>query len=276
VDEQSETMDSLVLVQPIMAVLEIAQKIVLLIPMKNNLIIGRNAVIELLDSDKQVEKIWLQVGTRGEFEKELRHKLKGRNIPVQHVPAQKLNKLSSGNHQGVAAFTSIVEYQSITDVVSLLYEEGKMPFIVVLDGVTDVRNLGAIARSAEIFGAHAIVSPVKDSAIVNEIAYKTSGGALSHIAVCREKSMVRTIESLQEMGLTIFAAEHHSEHNIRDIDFRGPVAVVFGDEGKGVSEKIIRNSNTFKINQVGKTESLNVSVAAGVVMYEISQSRLLK
>lgn len=242
--------------------------------MKNNLIIGRNAVIELLDSDTQVEKIWLLQGTRGEFEKELRAKLKGRNIPVQHVPPQKLKKLTTGNHQGVAAFTALVEYQSITDVVSLLYDEGKMPFIVVLDGVTDVRNLGAIARSAEIFGAHAIVSPVKDSAIINEIAYKTSGGALSHLAVCREKSIVSTIESLQNMGLTIFAAEHHSDKEIGEIDFTGPVAVVFGDEGKGVSQSIMRASQTFKINQIGKTESLNVSVAAGVVMYEVSKSRL--
>ena len=241
--------------------------------MENNLVIGRNAIIELLDSDQQVEKIWLLVGTRGEFEKELRQKLKGRNIPVQHVPAQKLSKLTKGNHQGVAAFTSIVEYQSITDVVSMLYEEGKMPIVVVLDGVTDVRNLGAIARSAEIFGAHAIVSPVKDSAMVNEVAYKTSGGALAHIAVCREKSVVSTIEILKDMGLTIFAAEHHSDQMLEDVDFRGPCAIVFGDEGKGVSQKIINSSVTFKINQVGKTESLNVSVAAGVVLYEISKSR---
>ncbi len=241
--------------------------------MKNNLIIGRNAVIELLDSANQVEKIWLQVGTRGDFEKELRQKLKGRNIPVQHVPLQKLNKLSSGNHQGVAAFTSIVEYQSIENVISLLYDQGKMPFIVVLDGVTDVRNLGAIARSAEIFGAHAIVSPVKDSALINEIAYKTSGGALSHIAVCREKSIVSTMEALQNMGLTIFAAEHHANQEIADVDFSGPVAIVFGDEGKGVSPSVMRSCQTFKINQVGKTESLNVSVAAGVVLYEVSKCR---
>ena len=242
--------------------------------MDKNIIIGRNAIIELLDSGKQIEKIFLQTGTRGEFEKELRTKMKNRDIPLQYVPAQKLNKMTKGQHQGVLAYVSLIEFQSITNVVSQIYENGEMPFIVVLDGVTDVRNFGAIARSAEIFGAHAMVCPVKNSAIINEITFKTSAGALAHIAVCREKSMVNTITQLKEMGLSIYAANHLATQEIGDMVFDGPCAVVFGDEGEGVSDHIMgMTTNTFKINQLGKTESLNVSVAAGVVLYEISKSR---
>ena len=242
--------------------------------MDNNLIIGRNAIIELLDSGKEIEKIFLQTGTRGDFEKELRYKLKGRDIPVQFVPAQKLNKMTSGNHQGIVAYTSMIEYQSINNVISQLYEQGEVPFIIVLDGVTDVRNFGAIARSAEVFGAHAIVCGVKNSAIINEITFKASAGALAHITVCREKSIPNTIDSLKSLGLSIFAADHHASKDISDIDFSGPCALVMGDEGEGVSHYVIKNTTeTFKLEQVGKTESLNVSVAAGVVMYEISKSR---
>lgn len=242
--------------------------------MKDQLVIGRNSILELLDSGKQIEKIFLQTGTRGEFEKDLRGKLKGRDIPVQYVPAQKLNKLTKGQHQGVVAYMSLIQYQSITDVVSHLYEQGEVPFIVVLDGVTDVRNFGAIARSAEVFGAQAMVCPVKNSAIINEITWKSSAGALAHIAVCREKSIVNTIADLKNMGLAIYAANHLSEKEISDVEFGGPCAVVLGDEGSGVSDHIMKmTTETFKINQIGNTESLNVSVAAGVVLYEISKSR---
>ncbi len=242
--------------------------------MDTNIVIGRKGILELLDSGKQVEKIFLQTGTRGEFEKDLREKLKGRSIPVQHVPAQKLNKMTSGNHQGVLAYLSLVDYQSIDNVVAQLYEQGKNPFIVVLDGVTDVRNFGAIARSAEVFGAHAIVSPLKNSAIINEITFKSSAGALSHLTVCREKSISNVIDSLQGLGLQVIGADHHAEKTIDQLDFSGPLAVVMGDEGEGISDHIRKKiDHSFKINQVGKTESLNVSVAAGVVFYEISKFR---
>lgn len=243
--------------------------------MQNNLVIGRNAVMELLDSGRQIEKIYLQTGIRGEFEKDLRQKLKGRQIPLQYVPSHKINKMTKGLHQGILAFIALVEYQSAMDVVSQLYELGESPFLIILDGVTDVRNFGAIARSAEVLGAHAIICPTKNSAIINEITFKSSAGALAHITVCREKSLVNTINDLKSMGIRIFAANHLSEQSIENIDFQGPCAVVFGDEGEGVSNSIMRlTDQTFKINQIGKTESLNVSVAAGVVLYEISKSRI--
>lgn len=242
--------------------------------MDTNIVIGRKSILELIDSGKQIEKIFLQTGTRGEFEKELRERLKTSSIPIQYVPVQKLNKMTSGNHQGVLAYLSLVEYQSVENVVAQLYEQGKTPFIVILDGVTDVRNFGAIARSAEVFGAHAIVSPLKNSAIINEITFKSSAGALSHITVCREKSLNNVVEALQNLGLQIIGADHHAEKRIDELDFTGPLAVVMGDEGEGISQHIRKKiDHTFKINQVGKTESLNVSVAAGVVFYEISKSR---
>ncbi len=239
------------------------------------MVIGRKGILELLDSGKQVEKIFLQSGTRGDFEKELREKLKTRSIPVQHVAPQKLNKMTSGNHQGIIAYLSLVDYQSVENVVAQLYEQGETPFIVILDGVTDVRNFGAIARSAEIFGAHAIVAPIKNSAIINEITFKASAGALSHITICREKSLNNTVESLQNLGLQIIGADHHADKTIDELDFSGPLALVMGDEGEGISQHIKgKIDQRFKINQLGKTESLNVSVAAGVVLYEISKSRI--
>lgn len=242
--------------------------------MDKNLVIGRNAIIELLESGKQIEKIFLQTGTRGEFEKELRQKMKGREIPLQYVPAPKLNKMTNGNHQGVVAYISMIAYQSVSDVVSHLYENGEIPMLVVLDGVTDVRNFGAIARSAEIFGAHAIICPIKDSAIINEITFKSSAGALAHIAVCREKSIANTIDLLKSMGLAIYAADHHADKKVQDIDFSIPCALVMGDEGEGVSNYVLKNTTeTFTIPQIGKTESLNVSVATGVILYEMSKSR---
>lgn len=238
------------------------------------MVIGRNALLELLDSGKTIEKIYLQSGLRGPFEKELRNRLKTREIPVQHVPLHKLNKFTKGQHQGVVSFISMIEYQSIEDIVSLVFERGEMPNIVILDGVTDVRNFGAIARSAEVLGAHAIVCSLQNSALINEITFKASAGALAHIPVCRVKSLINTIEILQQMGIQLFAANHLSDKTIQEVDFSGPSAVVFGDEGAGVHEKIMRMADTtFKINQLGNTESLNVSVAAGVVLYEISKNR---
>lgn len=243
--------------------------------MDSNLVIGRNAVMELLSSGKEIEKIFIQTGLRGDFEKELRKELKGRDIPVQYVPTQKLGKMTRGNHQGIIAMISLVAYQSTLDVITLLYEQGKTPLVVILDGVTDVRNFGAIVRSAEIFGVHAIICPIKNSAIINEITVKASAGALAHMTICREKSIANTIELLQSMGLAIYAAEHHSEKTVDQIDFTIPCALVMGDEGEGVSAHVLKQTTErFKINQVGKTESLNVSVAAGVVLYEACKSRL--
>lgn len=233
-------------------------------------IIGRKPILEVLNSSVvQIEKIWLQTGIRGAFEKELRQALKGRDIPVQFVPLNKLNKLAyKKNHQGVIALRSHIEYQDVMDVVSHLFDQGKMPLVVLLDGVTDVRNLGAIARSAEIFGVDVLVTPVKNSAIINKISMKISAGALAHLTVCRSKSIVRTIEDLKAMGLQIFSADHQAKNSIDNTDFTGPTAIVFGDEGKGVSHAVEKLIDVpFSIPQYGKTESLNVSVAAGITLY---------
>lgn len=236
---------------------------------KQNFIMGRQPVLELLRTQQDVEKIWLLKGTKGEFEIELRNALKSKNIPVQHVPLVKLNKLSNHqNHQGVIAFVSLVKYYEVQDIIYQDFSSGKSPMVVVLDGVTDVRNLGAISRTAEIFGASAIVTPVNNTAIINEISFKISAGALAHIPMCREKSLTNALEKLKELGLTIYAADQNAEKEIQEMNFTDPCAIVFGDEGMGVSSHLMKRvDQVFSIPQTGKTESLNVSVAAGIALF---------
>ena len=239
-----------------------------------DIIFGRNPVIEAIQSGKSVDKILLLKTIRGPFEKDVRKLCKEKDIPLQYVPAHKLDKLTKKNHQGIIGFASLVAYQTIEDVVPMLFEQGKTPLIVVLDGITDVRNFGAIVRSAEVFGIDAIVIGEKRSARINEDAYKTSAGAILRLPICREKSLVKSIDFLRSFGFQVFATDLKTDHFIADIDFKGPSVVILGSEGDGVSEGLLNISDEkFKIPQVGKTDSLNVSVASGVIMYEILKQR---
>jgi len=231
-------------------------------------------LVEAIQSGKSVDKVLLLKTIRGPFEKEVRKLCKEKDIPLQYVPSHKLDKITKKNHQGIIGFASLVSYQSIEDVVPLLFEQGKTPLIVLLDGVTDVRNFGAIVRSAEVFGIDAIVIGEKRSARINEDAYKTSAGAILRLPICREKSLVKTVEFLRSFGFQLFATDLKTNHFISDIDFKGPSAVILGSEGDGVSEGLLNICDEkFKIPQVGETDSLNVSVASGVIMYEILKQR---
>ena len=241
---------------------------------KSSIIYGRNPVLELLDSDKTIEKILLKKGTRGTFEIELRNKLKGKDIPVQHVPEEKLNRISSANHQGVIAITSLIEYQELEHIIPFVFEKGEIPSILFLDGVTDVRNFGAIARSAEVFGVHAIVIPARGSARINEDAMKSSSGALLHLPVCRVHSIGNALQICKDYGLQIIAADMNGDENVAACDLSVPFALILGSEGEGVSthiEKLV--DKTCFITQVGKTESLNVSIASAIILYESSKQR---
>ncbi|MEM8582837.1 MAG: 23S rRNA (guanosine(2251)-2'-O)-methyltransferase RlmB [Bacteroidota bacterium] len=239
------------------------------------LIYGRHPVLEALQSDQSIDKVYLQKGTRGEFERELRLACKAREIPMTIIPKEKLRRLVRGNHQGVAAQLAAAAYQRITDVLPFLFEQGKNPLLLLLDGITDVRNLGAIARSAEICGAHAIIIGQKNSAGLTADAVKSSAGALGRIPVCREKSLINTIEYLQESGVRVAASDLQAELDISELDSSAPICLILGSEGDGISQGVARSSDLrFRLAQVGTLNSYNVSVAAGIMLYHCMLARM--
>lgn len=240
-----------------------------------NLIYGHHPVTEAIRAGKAVEKVFFQQGERGEMEKEIRHLTKEFGIPLQVVPREKLNKMVRGQHQGVVAYLALVAYQSIEDVLPLVFESGEIPLFVLLDGVTDVRNFGAIARSAECAGAHAVVVPQSGSALANEEAMKASAGALARMRVCRVRSLFSTVEWLQECGVQVVATAL-SERSIPlfKADFQVPTAILMGSEGEGVHPKLLKMSDVVvKIPQATDFDSYNVSVAAGIALYEVLRQR---
>ncbi|MEM1123472.1 MAG: 23S rRNA (guanosine(2251)-2'-O)-methyltransferase RlmB [Bacteroidota bacterium] len=242
--------------------------------MNNNLVFGRHPVVEAIQSGKTVDKVLLQQDAAGAMAREIRQLCKERMIPLQMVPKERLNRFARGNHQGVMCWLSLIEYQKLADVLPAIYEKSEVPLILLLDGITDVRNFGAIARSAEVLGAHAIVIPRKKSAQITPDAIKTSAGALMDIPVCREASIIASVEFLQKSGVQVFASDLKSRRGMREVDFSVPCALVIGAEDRGVSRSILQVvDKTFLIPQVGKTDSLNVSVATGVMLYEALSQR---
>jgi len=233
--------------------------------------------MDALKSGKTIDKIVMQQGFKGPVEIEIRQMCKERRIPIQQLPKERLARLADGNHQGMIAFLSLIEYQKLEDILPQLYEQSKVPLFLLLDGVTDVRNFGGIARTAEAMGAQAIVIPRKKSAQINSDAIKASAGALLEIPVCKEASIVAAVEFLQNSGVQVYASDLYAEKGIHHIDFTVPSAIIIGAEGRGVSPSILKMVNeTFIIPQVGKTDSLNVSVATGIMMYEVVMQRLDK
>lgn len=243
---------------------------------KKSLIFGRHPVIDAIQSGTPFDKLVLQKGTRGELEKEIRHLSKKFNIPLQYVPKERMAGMTSGNHQGILGFLSLITYYKIEDVLPMIYEKSETPLLLLLDGVTDVRNFGAIARSAEVCGAHAIIIPQKGAAQINADAIKTSAGALTKIPVCRESSLINTIEYLQMSGIHVVASDLKGEKLLPKMDFTQPLAIVMGSEWDGVSKAVLDKVNErFIIPQVGTTDSLNVSVATGIILYESVRQRMV-
>lgn len=238
---------------------------------RDPMIAGRHPVIEALKSNAPIDKVMFQKGIRGDYEKELRFLCRSRNIPLQIVPKEKLGKLYGGTHQGVLAIGTEVVYQSLEDILPHLYEQGISPKFAVLDGITDVRNFGAIARSAEVFGIHALVISAKNGASANSFAVKTSAGALLKIPVCREKSMGEALKQLKANGITLVGTDMSSSKTVREINWDRPFAIVLGAEGPGLGSATRKELDELcTIPQVGETDSLNVSVAAGIIFYESS------
>ncbi|MEL6718164.1 MAG: 23S rRNA (guanosine(2251)-2'-O)-methyltransferase RlmB [Bacteroidota bacterium] len=237
------------------------------------LIFGRHPVIDAINTGQSIDKIFLQQGTRGEFEKEVRHLSKLHDIPVRVIPKERMNKMTRKNHQGIIAYLSLIRYYKIEDVLPVIYEKGETPLLLILDGVTDVRNFGAIARSAVCCGVHAIVIPSKGTAQINAEAIKTSAGAIHSIPICRERSLVNTLEQLQNSGIQAFASALSATKSIATTDFTVPTAIIMGSEDQGVSKALLAKTEHFIIPQSDQTNSFNVSVATGIILYEVMRQR---
>lgn len=244
---------------------------------ENEIVFGIRAVIEAVQAEKEIDKILVRRELQGELSKELFGVLKGKDIPVQRVPVERLDRITRKNHQGVIAFIPAISYQKLENIIPFVYEQGKDPFIVLLDGITDVRNFGAIARTCECAGVDAIVIPERGSVTVNADAIKTSAGALHVLPVCKEKSISQSIRFLQESGVKVVVATEKATENYTDVVYDGPVAIVMGSEDTGVSPENLRISDQLvKIPQFGTIGSLNVSVAASVMVYEVVRQRMLQ
>lgn len=238
------------------------------------MIFGIRAVIEAVEAGKEIDKIIVRKDLQGDLAKELFSVLNSNNITVQRVPVERLTRYTRKNHQGVIAFLSAISYENIEDIIPFLYENAKNPFIVLLDGITDVRNFGAIARTCEVAGVDAIVIPAKASVSVNADAVKTSAGALLKIPVCKEQNLTTTIKYLKDCGIKVVAATEKSSKLYTEVDYKGPIAIVMGAEDVGVSTENLRISdNLVRIPQFGTIASLNVSVATGIILYEAIRQR---
>jgi 23S rRNA (guanosine2251-2'-O)-methyltransferase len=243
---------------------------------KSQLIIGRQPLIETIRSGRAVDKILLQRNTAGESIAEIRELAREHNIPVQVVPGEKLGSLTKANHQGVIAFAGLVQYMDLQQVIDHTVASGALPLFVMLDGVTDVRNIGAIARTGVCCGAQALVIPDKGVGALNEEAMKSSAGALERINVCRVQSLLKAVDTLHLNGIKVFTSEMRAERKVFELPLAEPCCIVMGSEDKGVQPYIKKAADEFfSIPMAGDFDSLNVSVAAGIILYEAMKKRVL-
>ena len=242
---------------------------------RNEMIFGLRAVLEAMQAGKEIDKILVKKDLQGDLARELFAALKGTDIPVQRVPVERINRITRKNHQGVIAYMAAVAYQKAEDLVPFLYEQGKTPFFIMLDGITDVRNFGAIARTCECAAVDAILIPTTNSVSVNADAIKTSAGALHTLPVCRERNLADTLRFLRDSGFRIIAATEKGDYDYTKADYTGPLCIIMGAEDRGVSyDHLALCDEWVRIPLLGHIESLNVSVAAGILIYEAVKQRL--
>jgi len=247
-------------------------------PLKNDkdYIFGTRAIIEAINSGKELDRVLFARKTDSEILKEIFSLVRDHNIPFQYVPVEKLNRITRKNHQGVVAFISEISYFPLDEMIRQVYENGQDPRFLILDRISDVRNFGAIARSAECLGFNGLIIPEKGVAKVNADAVKTSAGALMKIPVARVKSITNTIKYLKDSGIRVLAVTEKTDTIIYHTDLKGPLALILGNEEKGISDNLLfLADDQIAIPMSGETESLNVSVAAAIFMYEVHRQRTL-
>lgn len=236
---------------------------------KSDMVYGTRAVMEAARSGRQLERVFLQTGVTNDLMKELVHTLKERKVPYSWVPAEKLNRLTTKNHQGAVALISAVQYADLQAVIDHAYANGRAPFLLLLDRITDVRNFGAVARTCECLGLDAIVLEEKGNAPVTADAVKTSAGALNHLPVCKVSSLKQTMRNLRDNGILVVACTEKATESLFQADLSGPLALVLGSEEDGIADALLKEADRMlNIPIQGKVASLNVSVAAGIAMYE--------
>lgn len=244
---------------------------------KSEMIFGTRAVMEAIRAGREIEKVFVQAGLNNDLIKELIQVAKSNEVPFTFVPQAKLNRLSTKNHQGVICLLATVSYANLEGIVDKAYQEGREPFLLIVDRVTDVRNFGALARTAECAGLDAIVMGDSGNAPITGDAMKTSAGALSHLPVCREKDLKKSIRFLKENGVQIIACTEKASDSIYDIDLNTPLALIVGSEEDGISPQLLKDADRLaKIPMTGKISSLNVSVAAGISIYEAVRQKRKK
>ncbi|MFH1321612.1 MAG: 23S rRNA (guanosine(2251)-2'-O)-methyltransferase RlmB [Bacteroidota bacterium] len=244
---------------------------------KDKLVFGIRPIMEAIKAGKEIERLLIRKDLTGELVKELMTLVGDQKIHFQSVPVEKLNRLTRKNHQGVICFISLIAYASLENILPYIYEQGKTPLILILDRITDVRNFGAISRTAECACVDAIVIPLREMAQINADAIKTSAGALHKIPVCRSKSLKEAIRFLKNSGLQIVACTEKAASSYDEVDYRLPTAIIMGSEENGVSEECLQSSDlNVKIPLRGEIESLNVSVASGIVLFEAIRQRKFK
>lgn len=242
---------------------------------KEDFIFGLRPVIEAIEAGKTVDKVFLQNGLQGPTLIDLKKLLAKHNLRPNYVPIEKLNRFTRKNHQGVVAFISDIPFYKIEDVLPQLFEEGKVPFILILDRLTDVRNFGAISRTAECVGVDAILIPEKGAAPINSDAIKTSAGALYNVKICKEKNLAHSVDFLQQSGVKVIAATEKATKLVYEEDLKEPLCIVMGNEETGISKEVLHHSDEkIKLPIEGKTQSLNVSVACGAILYETVRQRM--
>jgi 23S rRNA (guanosine2251-2'-O)-methyltransferase len=243
-------------------------------PKKNTLIIGREAVISALKERKQLERIYLQSTVHGPLIEEIRELAANELVPINKVPVEKLNSFNVSNHEGCIAQISKIQYQDLQQIISFVVENGETPLFLMLDGITDIRNIGAIARSAFCFGVNAIIIPDKGVGSLNEDAILTSAGALEQIAICRVSSLMKAIDDLHLNGIKVYASEMTAKKSIETINLSEPAAIIMGGEEHGVYPAVMKIcDDSFRIPMTGDFDSLNVSVATGIILYEANRQR---
>ncbi len=239
------------------------------------LLIGRKPVLEALEQGKSIEKIFLLRSATGNDISALKQLARERNIPVSQVPVEKLNNLTRAQHQGVVAWASLLQYVDLQDGISHVVDQGKTPLFILLDGVTDVRNVGAIARSALCCGAHGLILPTSSSASLTEEAIKTSAGALHRILLCRTPSVPQAVDVLRLNGIQVLGTQMKGSIPVYEADLMAPSCIVMGSEESGISKDVVRRADTLiRIPMMNEFDSLNVSVAAGMILYEALRQRL--
>jgi len=243
-------------------------------PKKSSLIVGKKALVEAIQSGKQIDRIYLQSNGYRDLIEEVKQIASQNTIPINYVPVEKLNGFNAGPHDGCIALISKVQYQDLQQVITWVVEKGEVPLFLILDGITDVRNIGGIARTAFCTGVQAIIIPDKGVGALNEDAVLTSAGALERIPICRVNSLLKAVDELHMNGIKVLASEMTATAPVFDVDFKEPVAIIMGSEEKGIYPALMKACDEkFKIPMTGDFESLNVSVATGMILYEAMKQR---